>query len=77
MNAPTDEGFYWATSVGRRTRNKFPFREGQIGGVRGIVRVFRYDGEEEIRVQSFGGRYIKSARDYKNWEGPIGDYYQE
>jgi hypothetical protein len=71
-NAPTEEGFYWATSIRRKCRKTRPGDYGQAGGLRWIVRVFRYDYDEAMRVQTFGNEMLRDVRDYKEWEGPIG-----
>lgn len=68
---PTEEGFYWATTVRRRAKKTRP-DYGQIGGLRWIVRVFRYGADEAMRVQLFGYESLFDLRDYKDWEGPIG-----
>lgn len=72
MDKPTDEGFYWATTICRNGRKTRPGDYGQTGGLRWIVRVFRYPEETEMRVQSFGSEMLRPVRDYKDWDGPIG-----
>lgn len=69
---PTEEGFYWATSVRRLGNKKKPGDYGQAGGLRWIVRVFRYDDDEVFRVQIFGNERLRDVRDYRDWAGPIG-----
>ena len=72
MNVPTEEGFYWATSIRRGSHKSKIGDYGQVGGLRWIVRLFRFPEEEEMRVQLFGNAMLRDLRDYKDWEGPIG-----
>ena len=74
-DAPKEEGFYWATSIQRKPRKTKPGDYGQAGGLRWIVRVLRYDDDEARRVQLFGSDRLRDVRDYKDWEGPIGNIY--
>lgn len=70
-SVPTEEGFYWATSI-RRNRSKRLPGGGQIGGLRWIVRVFKY-GDHGLKVQVFGdGADLMDLCDYTDWEGPLG-----
>ena len=71
-DAPTEDGFYWATSIRRNGRKTRRGDYGQAGGLRWIVRVFRCDDDEAMRVQIFGNEMLRDVRDYKDWEGPIG-----
>jgi hypothetical protein len=73
-SVPTEEGFYWATSV-RRNRSKRLPNGGQIGGLRWIVRVFER-GKAGLKVQVFGdGSDLMDLCDYKDWDGPIGKWH--
>jgi hypothetical protein len=72
---PTEEGFYWATSVSRNAVKWRPGDYGQAGGLRWIVRVLRFDDDAAFRVQIFGNERLRDLRDYKDWEGPIGKLY--
>ena len=71
-NIPTEDGFYWATSIRRNSSKKRP-GYGQCGGVRWIVRVIRYNQDSDMKVQVFGQNTLAELRDYKDWEGPIGN----
>ena len=74
--APIKEGFYWATSIRRQAKKGKPCDFGQVGGVRGIVRVLRLGNDEIMRVQAFGSERLKDSRDFKDWDGPLGDYHE-
>jgi len=73
---PTEEGFYWATSI-RRIKSKRLPGGGQIGGLRWIVRVIDYsdiyDDGRPMKVQVFGDcADLMDLCDYTDWEGPLG-----
>jgi hypothetical protein len=72
MNVPTEEGFYWATTIRRNASKTKRDDYGQVGGLRWIVRLFRYNEHAQLRVQVFGHERLRDLRDYKDWEGPIG-----
>ena len=75
-SVPTEEGFYWATSIRRNKSKRLPWG-GQIGGLRWIVRVIDYsdiyDDGRPMKVQVFGDcTDLMDLCDYTDWEGPLG-----
>jgi len=67
----TQEGYYWATGVGRNKTSRRPWI-GQVGGYREIVRLFRYEGETMWQVQCMGDENLHELDDFKDYEGNIG-----